>query len=335
MNDEKAQPAGLFDSFQIKNVTFKHRILRSSIGGRTAYYDGTVNNAWANFEMRFAAPGGVPEDGAAAIISATFTVDGQRWAPLEYPKISDDKFILPLSRVIRHIQRQGCRYILQIGDPGYHTQTSLFNEAIDGLSASRGFDLLYGYRNLRQAMTPAEIARCVRNFAEAARRVQEAGCDGVEITASKGYLIHQFLNPAINRRRDEYGGSLENRFRLLSEIVQATRSAVGSSYLLGIRISARDLHYLPYLNLRWPPRLLISRFWHSNPLEDMLEVGKWLKNLGADCLHVSKGFGFINPAENPGRFPARYVRQFAASTAHLSFKAKLRYMMSLAPGWLA
>jgi 2,4-dienoyl-CoA reductase-like NADH-dependent reductase (Old Yellow Enzyme family) len=327
-------PAGLFDPFQINDVTFKHRVLRSSIGGRTAYYDGTVNNAWANFEMRFAAPEGIQQDGVAAIISATFTVDDQRWAPLEYPKISHDKFIAPLSRVIRHIQTKGCRYILQIGDPGYHTQTSLFNEAIDGMSASKGFDLLYGYRNLSSPMDRGEINRTIQNFADAARRVRESGCDGVEITASKGYLIHQFLNPAVNRRRDEYGGSLENRFRLLSEIVGAARSAVGSRYLLGIRISARDLHYLPYLNLRWPPRLPFSRFWRGNRLQDMLQVGQWLKNLGVDYLHVSNGFGFINPAENPGLFPARYVRQFAASTAHLSFKAKLRYMLSLAPSWL-
>jgi 2,4-dienoyl-CoA reductase-like NADH-dependent reductase (Old Yellow Enzyme family) len=76
-------------------------------------------------------------------------------------------------------------------------------------------------------MSIPEIEEVVRQFARAAVRVREAGCDGLEVTASKGYLIHQFLNPATNRRTDRYGGSAEKRFRLLREVVSAVRQAVG------------------------------------------------------------------------------------------------------------
>src|SRR5207245_2760873 len=162
-----------------------NRLIRSSIGGRYAYYDGSVNPAWARFERRFA------EGGVAGMVSATFTVDDHRWAPIEYPKISQDRFVKPVAEGVRGVQALGTRYILQIGDPGYHTQAGLFSEASDERSSSSGFDLLYGYRTGRSAMTVGEIEGVVENFAAAARRVREAGCDGIEVTASKGYLIHQ------------------------------------------------------------------------------------------------------------------------------------------------
>ena len=92
----------LFEPFSIKNVTFKNRILRSSIGGKTCYYDGTVNPAWKRFEKRFA------EQGVAGIISATISVDERRWSPLEYPKLSQDRFVKPIREVVQAVQARGC-----------------------------------------------------------------------------------------------------------------------------------------------------------------------------------------------------------------------------------
>jgi 2,4-dienoyl-CoA reductase-like NADH-dependent reductase (Old Yellow Enzyme family) len=197
----------IFEPITIGGVTFKNRILRSSIGGKTAYYSGIVSPAWKHFEKRFA------EGGVGGIVSATLSVHEQRWAPIEYPKISNDATIGPLREAIAEIQELGVRYIIQIGDPGAHTQMSLFSEAVDGRSSSRHLDFLYGYRSVAEAMSTDEISAAIENFAQGARRVRDAGADGVEITASKGYLIHQFLNPGINRRRDGYGGSPDNRFR--------------------------------------------------------------------------------------------------------------------------
>ena len=75
----------LFDPFEIKGMHFKNRVIRSSIGGRTSYYDGTVTSAFKNFEKRFA------ENDVAGIISATISVNSDRTSPMEYPRISDDK----------------------------------------------------------------------------------------------------------------------------------------------------------------------------------------------------------------------------------------------------
>jgi 2,4-dienoyl-CoA reductase-like NADH-dependent reductase (Old Yellow Enzyme family) len=316
----------IFTPFTINGVEFPNRLVRSSIGGRYAFYDGTVNPAWMHFERRFA------EHGIGAIVSATLTVNDRRWAPLEYPKISQDRFVEPIAEGVRAVQALGTKYILQIGDPGYHTQAGLFSEVEDGLSASDGFDLLYGYRTWRRAMTIAEIEGVVADFSRAAVRVRDAGCDGLEVTASKGYLIHQFLNPAINRRRDRYGGSAVSRFRLLEEIVTAIRAALGRDFLFGIRISARDFNYLP-LNVRLPLTQPLRDWWFGNDIDTTLAYGHRLKELGVDYLHVSNGFGFPNPKENPGAFPVEEVRAFFNSTRHLGVKAAGRStLLNLLPG---
>ena len=307
----------IFEPFTIKHVTFKNRILRSSMGGRTSYYDGTVSPAFKNFEKRFAT------GGIAGIISATIGVDYSRLSPLEYPTLSHDRYIKPLREAIQEVQKLGCPYIMQIGDPGGHTQTSLFSQEADSKSASAGFDLMFGYRDRIVAMSLEEIDQEIRNFAEAARRVREIGCDGVEVTASKGYIIHQFLNPATNRRTDQYGGSVEKRFQLLRDIVKAVREKVGDDFLFGIRLSAVDYNYLP-LNIRWPIVFPLRHYLMGNTLKETMRYGQELERLGVDYLHIDSGFGFINPKGNPGPYPVDGVKLFASATRHLSRKAKLR-----------
>lgn len=311
---------GIFDPFRMHGVDFRSRVLRSSLGGRMAYYDGTVAPVWKNFERRFAAA----NLHLGGIISATIDVDDKRLSPLEYPKLSDDRFIKPLAEGVRAVQSEGCRYIVQIGDPGGHTQASLLPQPEDGKSASAYIDGYYGYRNRTSPMSTDEIGAEVHSFAAAARRVRETGADGVEVTASKGYLIHQFLNPATNRRRDEYGGSVEKRFRLLREVVIEVRKAVGPDYLFGIRLSAVDFNYLPFPNLRWPPVWPLRDYFIGNTLDTTLQYGQWLKELQVDYLHIDAGFGFVNPKGSPGDYPLDGLRIFANSTRHLSAKARVR-----------
>lgn len=323
---------GIFDAFAIKGVGFRSRVLRSSLGGRMATYDGQVTPAWRNFERRFARA----ENRLGGIISATIDVDDKRMSPLEYPKLSHDRFIGPLAEGIRAVQAEGCRYIVQLGDPGGHTQASLLSEDADGKSASRTFDLFFGYRNTTSPMTPEEIAAEVDAFRSAALRVRQAGADGVEITASKGYILHQFLNPATNRRRDAYGGSEEKRFRLLKEVVTAVRAAVGQDYLVGVRLSAEDFNYLPMYNIRLPLAWPLRDHFMGNRLETTLRYGQWLADLGVDYLHIDSGFGFVNPKGSPGQYPFEGLRLFCNSVRHLSAKAAVRAtLLNLWPTGLA
>ena len=82
---------------------------------------------------------------------------------------------------------------------------------------------------------------CIRDSAQAARRLAEAGLDGVEIVASHGYLPSQFLNPRVNKRSDGYGGSAESRLRFLREVIAACRAATGVDFVIGLRISTSEM----------------------------------------------------------------------------------------------
>jgi 2,4-dienoyl-CoA reductase (NADPH2) len=187
-------------------------------------------------------------------------------------------------------------------------------------------------------MTPAEIRNVIADFAEAAARVCEAGADGVEITAEKGYLIHQFLNPGMNRRRDEWGGSVDKRFRLLQEIICAVRQKVGPDFLVGVRMAAADFNYLPIASFmfRFPWVLPWRHHVFGNDIQTTLSYGKKLKELGVDLLHVVTGNGFPGPKGNPGAFPLEEVKLFYNATRHLSSKASLRAtILNLVPRVIA
>lgn len=319
----------LFEPFKINGVEFSNRVLRSSIGGRTSYFDGTVSPAFTAFERRFA------EAGVGGIVSATISVNRRRMSPMQYPALHDDAYVGPLRETVRAVQALGSRYIIQIGDPGGHTHTGLLPEREDAMSASSFFDFLYGYRNKTIAMTQAEIETAIDDFASAARRVRETGSDGVEITASKGYLIHQFLNPGTNRRTDAYGGSAEKRFHFLERVVRATRERVGRDFLLGVRLSARDYNYLP-LNFRFPVVFPLRHYFIGNTLKETLLYGKKLEALGVDYLHIDSGFGFPNPKGNTGTYPQSGFKLFVNATRHLSFKAGARaFIVNMTPSFVA
>ena len=122
-----------------------------------------------------------------------------------------------------------------------------------------------------RALSKSEIAQLVRSFADAAKRCVRVGFDLVEIHAAHGYLIHQFLSPISNNREDEYGGTFENRIRLMLEIAEAVRKSIPESMPLFVRISASD-----WLEGGWT-------------IEESVELAMRLKLLGVDLIDVSSG----------------------------------------------
>lgn len=332
----EANPIDPFSPITIRGHEFKNRIWRSSVGGRHATYDGAVTEAWRNFEVRFA------QGGVGGIISTTFHVNQNRLSPMQYPSIAHDRFVGRIDEYIADIKSLapgGCQYIIQVGDPGYVTYESLFTDKVDSRSASWGIDLAFGYRNTRRAMTVKQIDDAIDGYVEGARRAQEAGADGVEITAAKGYLIQQFLNPGFNRRKDGWGGDPERRFRFFREVVERTRDAVSSDFIVGVRMSGIDYNYLPwqfalfrYPSPFWPfGRNRGESFRIGNGLEQMKEYAKRIKE-HVDYLHIVSGLGFPSPRITPGKFPYDEVRIFFNSTRHLSGKAALRaFLLNLPP----
>jgi 2,4-dienoyl-CoA reductase (NADPH2) len=141
-------------------------------------------------------------------------------------------------------------------------------------------------------MTVAEIKEIVGYFAEGARRAREAGADGVELHGANGYLFTQFLSSAINDRKDEYGGSLENRARFVREVIRAIRKQVGRDFHVQYKISATEHNDALFPWLR-----------KGNTLDDSVQVIKWLEEDGLDAVHVSSGSSFPHPRNPGGGFP--------------------------------
>ncbi|GAB5413200.1 MAG: NADH:flavin oxidoreductase/NADH oxidase family protein [Congregibacter sp.] len=121
------------------------------------------------------------------------------------------------------------------------------------------------------ALTQAEIADIVQRFARAAAAVKEAGFTGVQIHAAHGYLISQFLSPRTNLREDEYGGSLENRARMLLDTVDAVRAAVGPAFPLAVKLNSADFQKGGF------------------EFEDSLQVARWLEERSIDLIEISGG----------------------------------------------
>jgi 2,4-dienoyl-CoA reductase-like NADH-dependent reductase (Old Yellow Enzyme family) len=121
------------------------------------------------------------------------------------------------------------------------------------------------------ALTEAEILALVDRFVHAAMIAREAGCTGVQIHAAHGYLLSQFLSPRANRREDPWGGSLENRARMLMEVVRRTRKAVGSDFPVSVKLNSADFQKGGF------------------EFTDSITVAKWLADAGVDLLEISGG----------------------------------------------
>jgi 2,4-dienoyl-CoA reductase-like NADH-dependent reductase (Old Yellow Enzyme family) len=143
-----------------------------------------------------------------------------------------------------------------------------------------------------EALDHAGLERIKRAFVDAARRAVAIGLDGIELHAAHGYLLHQFLSPLSNRREDEYGGSLDNRMRLLLEVFEAVQAAVAPEFPVFVRISATD----------WA-----EGGWD---LEQSIVLARALKARGCQVLHVSSAG--LTPAQKIDVGPNYQVR-FAAT----------------------
>ena len=181
-----------------------------------------------------------------------------------------------------------CRFILQLSHAGRQRDIPGI-EIATGLSSTGKADPSHGFRC--QAMTTADIKEAVNAFAEGARRAREAGLDGVELHGANGYLITQFLSSAINDRKDEYGGSLENRARFVLEVVRAIRKR-GRQRLPPADEDQRRGARRCRVVLRHRPA--------GNTLDDSVRVCQWLVEAGVDAIHVSTGAFFPHPRNPAG-----------------------------------
>jgi 2,4-dienoyl-CoA reductase-like NADH-dependent reductase (Old Yellow Enzyme family) len=276
-------PDTILSPLQFKNLTIKNRIIRSNISGRFDNYDGSGNQARINWELKFA------RGGVGAILSSFVPVLMRGRILPNYATIDRDECIPFWTELGQRVHDQDCKFIMQLSHGGRQRDIPGF-EYQKGLSSTDQDDPLHGFQSDR--MTTDDIAATVAAFAEGARRAREAGLDGVELHSSNGYLITQFLSSAINDRKDDYGGSLENRARFLLEIVAAIRQKVGNDFHLQAKISATE-----------NCNAMTQGVPHGNTIQDSVQVAKWLEQAGVDAIHVSTGGYFPHPRNPAGDLP--------------------------------
>ena len=252
------------EPLELPNLTVKNRIFRSSLAGRFSNYDGTGTQTHVNWDLKFA------RGGVGTIISSNAPVHPRGLIVPNYAHIDRDETIPFWRELIQRVHEHDCKYIVQLAFSGRQRD-------IGGVQFEKGWsstdkpEPVHGLECER--MTTAQIAEIVDCFAQGARRAREAGADGIEIHGCNGYLITQFLSSAINDRKDEYGGSLENRARFALEVVHAVRAEVGDDYHLQFKISAIDDNDALF---PWEKK--------GNTLEESVQVCRWLEEAGVDAL---------------------------------------------------
>lgn len=193
--------------------------------------------------------------------------------------IDDDKFIPGLKKLAQVIKRHGARAAIQIGHAGARAEIPLQPVAP---SATR--HPTYQHRSPR-ALTVGEIAEIIALFVRAAARAQEAGFDAVELHAAHSFLLSEFLSPIWNKRQDRYGGSLENRARIVVELVKAIRNALGRSYPIWCRYNCEE-----------------PGGDGGVTLAEAQGIAQILEDAGVDAIHISRDTLF--PSSTPPFYPA-------------------------------
>jgi 2,4-dienoyl-CoA reductase-like NADH-dependent reductase (Old Yellow Enzyme family) len=155
-----------------------------------------------------------------------------------------------------------------------------------------------------RALSTAEVKEFVRDFAAAAKRAVQAGVDVIEIHGAHGYMIHQFLSPITNRRTDEYGGSFENRTRVLFEVIKAVREVIPAGMPLFLRLSSTE----------WMEESEEAKQFGSWDVESTIKVAKQLPALGVDLLDVSSG----------GNHPKQRIQMFNAKDYQIKIAGQIR-----------
>lgn len=268
MND-----AHLFSPLTIKSVTLHNRIGVSPMC-QYSCENGYLND-WHLVHLGSMASGGV----GLVIVEATAVTPEGRITPGD-AGLWEDGQVEPLARVNRFVRSQGAVPGIQIAhagrkasaarpwDGGAHLQNDKGGWDVIAPSALPFGDTL---DKVPHEMSVGDIHRITAAFVSAAKRSLAAGCEWMEIHSAHGYLSHEFLSPTSNQRKDEYGGSFENRIRFLMETTRAVRAVWPEQLPLTVRISCTD----------WVPGA-----WD---IEQSVELARRLKAEGVDLLDCSSG----------------------------------------------
>ena len=273
MNKNSVCAPHLFQPLTVRSVTLRNRIGVSPMCQYSA--DDGVANDWHFVHLGSRAVGGA----GIVIVEATAVASEGRITP-GCLGLWDGKHTEPLARIAEFVKQHGAVAGIQIAHAGRKASADLpwkggahLSEAQGGWETIAPSAIPFGgdLPKIPRAMTEADIARVQNDFVAAANRALAAGFEWLELHAAHGYLFNEFLSPLANQRTDKYGGSFENRIRLLLDTVVGVRKVWPDKLPLAVRISAID----------WMPN-----GWQ---IEDSIALAKLLKAEGVDLMDCSSG----------------------------------------------
>ena len=253
--------AGLLDPLEVKGLTFRNRIVMPPMQTGRATVKGAVTDRLVSFYVRRSTALGL------LIVEHCYVSSSGKLSPKQLG-IYDDELIGGLERLSGRIHAAGTPVVVQITHAGGVANREVIGAEPVGPSAT----------GKTRELTRSEIEVLVEDFAVAAERVIKAGFDGVELHGAHGFLLNQFFSPLVNKRGDEYGGSLENRMRFPLMVVEEVRKRVKGRLLL-YRLGADDL----------AP--------NGTQIESSVAFAVKLEQLGVDVVDVSGGLCGSEPKQ--------------------------------------
>ena len=246
--------------------TLKNRIAKAAM---TEGLADAWNRATARHETLYRRWGA---GGAGLLISGNIMVDGrylERPGNVVIDGPQTDEQLAGLRAWTSAARNGGADIWAQLSHPGRQVPKYISSEPV--APSAVGIDLPGGQFARPRALAVDEIAAIIEAFAKAASVCKQVGFTGVQLHAAHGYLISEFLSPLVNQRDDEWGGGLENRARLLLQIVEAARAQVGSGFTVAVKLNSSDFQKGGFL-----------------PGESV-QVARWLEAAGVDLIEISGG----------------------------------------------
>ena len=283
----------LFEKGKIGNVEVKNRLVMTPMGTNLAELDGTVGPAMlAYFEER-------AKGGCGLIMPEICRVNDVTGAGMfRQLSATSDRHIPGLAKLATTVHKYGSKIFIQLHHPGREGVSAL----IGGQPCVSASDRMCNVsKQETRPMTLDEIHELVGQFGDAALRCKKAGIDGIELHCAHGYLLQQFLSPYTNKRTDEYGGTFENRMRIVLEIIEDIRRKCGPDFPLGCRVSVDE--FLDTIGVT-------EDYIH---IQDGIKICKTLEVAGVDFIDVScalyeTGLMAIEPVSFPQGWRKPFVK---------------------------
>jgi len=265
----------LFTPIEINGVEVKNRIVMPGFGLKYCGLDRKPNDRLVAFYEARA------KGGCGLIVVGGVGID-LVGSGLMLPSIESDDYIDGWSKMAEAVHRHGAKLFLQLFHAGryQHSMLARGQQAVAPSAVSSRYT-----RETPRELEEEEIGEIQQKYAAAAVRAKEAGADGVELIASAGYLVCQFLSPITNLRTDRYGGSFENRCRFGVEVIEAVREASGPDFPITVRMSGSD--FMP----------------GGNTNRDIVEICKVFEAAGVDAFNVTGGWHETKVPQLPSMVP--------------------------------